>query len=75
MSAILPVTGKLLISGFGPSQANVTGSLMDQHQPSHCGHPEILDDRNRRQGELKYGAQAGATDFLLTQDRAQDANG
>ena len=29
MSAILPVTGgKLLISGFGPSQANGTASLM-----------------------------------------------
>ena len=77
MSAMLPVTGKLLISELGPGQAEGTASLMglDQHQPSHCGHPEILDDRNRRHGELKYGAQAGAPDFLLTQDRAQDANG
>jgi len=78
MSAILPVTGgKLLISGFGPSQANGTASLMglDQHQPSHRSHPEILNDRDGRHGELKYGTQAGATDFFFTQDSAEDANG
>jgi hypothetical protein len=59
MSDILPVTGKLLISELGPGQAEGTASLMglDQHQPSHCGHPEILDDRNRRHGELKAGRQ------------------
>ena len=53
MSVILPVTGKLLISGFGPTQASGTVSLMDQHQPSHRGHPEILDDCDGRHGEVK----------------------